>query len=72
MEATRRALKVAPGLLKVPGTGLSATRFYLSEGCTFSGWVVRDDNDRSSYSDPLPNEAAARQALETWDDAAAS
>jgi hypothetical protein len=46
---------------------VEAVRYFKSEGCRFSGWVVRSRVDRYSYSDPISNKQDAIRALLTWD-----
>ena len=56
-----RIKKVARGMLECGP--FEASRFYLSEGDDFSGWVIRNRNDRSEVTDPIPTEKLARQIM---------
>ena len=45
---------------------VEAERYLKSEGSAFSGWIVRSTTDQFSYSDPIPNKAAAIKHLLEW------
>jgi hypothetical protein len=42
---------------------ITATRFYKSEGASFSGWVVSNEEDRFHYSDPIASKARAIEIM---------
>ena len=65
---SKASQSMAPGthpLLEQPGTmqlgHVSATRYYKNEG--FSGWVVRNEDDRHHYTDPISNKTDAKASM---------
>jgi hypothetical protein len=55
-----------PGWLTRDDDKAEAVRYYLSEGSSFSGWIVRSVHNRYSYSDPIPTRAEAVAELLAW------
>jgi len=43
-----------------------ATRFYKSEGATFSGWIIRQASNGNHSTEPIANKRAAMKELRGW------
>jgi hypothetical protein len=60
LEAIQPKLKASGRVMTL--AWIEATRFYASRD-GLSGWVVRNNEDRSHYSDPLPNRNEAIKTM---------
>lgn len=63
MFSCMNSVKKISGYFESADGRFTATRFYVSRGDAFSGWVVQDTKDRSSYTDPLPSRKVAEDVM---------